>query len=125
MAHWAQIDENGVVLQVLVGDNDAPDEGYGWCVANYGGKWLKTSYNTIGNEHAEGGAPFRGNYASEGMIYREDLDAFIFPQPYPSWLLNEATFLWEAPVPQPSEKDNAWAWDENIVDWVPLEADPS
>jgi hypothetical protein len=71
MAHWAEIDENNIVLRVLVGSNDEPDEGYAWLIENLGGTWVKTSYN--GN--------IRKNFASVGFTYDEQRDAFIQPKP--------------------------------------------
>jgi hypothetical protein len=91
MAHWAQIDENNVVLQVTVGSNDEPDEGYQWLIDNLGGTWVKTSYN--GN--------IRKNYAGVGFTYDETRDAFIPPKPIiegKEFTLNEDTCLWEEAV---------------------------
>jgi hypothetical protein len=116
MAHWAEIDENNIVLRVTVGNNEEPDEGYQWLVDNLGGTWLQTSYNTYGNAHSMGGAPFRGNYAGIGFEYREDLDAFIPPKPYPSWVLDEVTCLWVAPVPMP-EDGGLYNWNESTTSW--------
>lgn len=111
MAHWAEIDENNVVLRVLVGDNNDPngDEGYQWLIDNLGGTWIKTSYN--GN--------IRKNFAGIGMIYDEERDAFMHKQPYPSWILNEETCLWEPPVPRPDEPF-FYNWDEENQEWVRL-----
>jgi hypothetical protein len=109
MSHWAEVDENNIVLRVLVGDNDDPngDEGYQWLIDNLGGRWIKTSYN--GN--------IRKNYAGIGYIYDEERDAFIPPKPYPSWLLNEDTCLWKPPISYP--KDNKeYYWDENSFSWI-------
>ena len=92
MAHWAEIDENNIVLRVTVGNNDEPDEGYQWLIDNLGGNWIQTSYN--GN--------FRGNYAGIGFTYDEALDAFIPPMPTDGeYVLNEETFSWE-PVTEDS-----------------------
>lgn len=98
MAHWAEIDENNIVLRVTVGDNDDPngDEGYQWLIDNLGGTWIKTSYN--GN--------IRKNYAGIGYVYDEARDAFISPKPEPiiideviyEWKLNETTCRWENPA---------------------------
>jgi len=101
MAHYAFIDENNVVVQVIVGrDEDDLVEGVtSW--ENYysqvrGQRCIRTSYNTLGGEHLEGGEPFRGNYAGIGDIYNEELDAFISPMPtYGEYALNEETFSWE------------------------------
>jgi hypothetical protein len=105
MAHWAQIDENNVVLQVTVGDNNDPngDEGYQWLVDNIGGRWVKTSYNTVGGVHKTGGTPLRKNYAGVGFTYDEQRDAFIPLQPDQKetasgkpiiYELDERTCLW-------------------------------
>ena len=87
MSHWAEIDENKIVLRVLVGDDNDPagDEGYQWLLDNLGGTWIKTSYN--GN--------IRKNYAGIGYSYDEARDAFIAPQPSESHILNEDTCQWE------------------------------
>lgn len=112
MAHWAEIDENNVVLRVLVGDNNDPngDEGYQWLVDNLGGTWVKTSYN----------ATIRKNYAGIGYTFDEERDAFIPPKPYASWILDEETARWVAPVAQP-EGDAFYGWDEETTSWVALE----
>jgi hypothetical protein len=107
MAHWAELDENNIVLRVLVGDNNDPagDEGFSWLISNLGGTWVKTSYNST----------IRKNFAGIGFAYSEELDAFIPPKPFDSWLLNEETCLWEAPIAKP---DGAYEWDESVVNWV-------
>ena len=98
MAHWAEVDENGIVLRVTVGSNDDPDEGYQWLIDNLGGTWVKTSYNTIGGVHTLGGTPLRKNYAGVGYTYDSGRDAFIPPKPEnDEYLLNEETCLWEIP----------------------------
>ena len=101
MAHWAQIDENNIVIQVTVGDNNDPagDEGYQWLIDNIGGTWIKTSYNTVGGVHTGGGTPLRKNYAGIGYTYDPIRDAFISPKPETGeWILNEDTCLWEEVV---------------------------
>jgi hypothetical protein len=88
MAHWAEVDQNNVVLRVTVGDNNDPagDEGYQWLIDNLGGTWIKTSYN--GN--------IRKNFAGIGYSYDQTRDAFIPPKPEEgSWVLNEDTCIWE------------------------------
>lgn len=108
MAHWAELDENNVVIRVLVGDNNDPagDEGYSWLVNNIGGKWIKTSYN----------ATIRGNFAGPGYIYLEDRDIFIPPQPHLSWKLSNTEPEWKPPKPQPND---GWVyyWNEEKLDW--------
>jgi hypothetical protein len=100
MAHWAEIDENGIVLRVTVGSNDDADEGYQWLIENLGGTWVKTSYNTQGGVHTLGGIPLRKNYAGIGYTYNSERDAFIPPRPEieGEWVLNEDTCLWETIV---------------------------
>ena len=113
MAHYAVLDNN-IVTQVFVGK----DEGEGdinW-EEYYGAK--RTSFNTSGGVHANDGTPFRKNYAGIGFTYDEERDAFIPPQPYPSWTLNEDTCLWDAPVPYPEE--GVHEWDEDNQEWVEL-----
>ncbi|CAB4140024.1 hypothetical protein UFOVP404_3 [uncultured Caudovirales phage] len=88
MAHWAEVDENNIVLRVTVGDNNDPagDEGYQWLIDNLGGNWIQTSYN--GN--------IRKNFAGIGYTYDSVRDAFIPPKPEGEWILNEDTCRWEA-----------------------------
>lgn len=111
MSHWAEIDENNVVTRVLVGDNNDPaqDEGLSWLEINLGGTWIKTSYNAATNR-------FRKNYAGVGYTYDETRDAFIPPKPYDSWLLNEGTCQWYAPIPYPQD-DKMYVWDEDSTSW--------
>jgi hypothetical protein len=117
MAHWAEIDNDNIVVRVTVGNNDDADEGHQWLVDNLGGTWLKTSYNTSNGVHVNGGTQFRGNFAATGYTYDENLDAFIPPKPYNSWLLDEAIYNWVAPVPHPGGKKK-YFWDESQGDWV-------
>lgn len=107
MSHWAEINEDGMVLRVVVGDNNDPngDEGYAWLIDNLGGTWVKTSYN----------AQIRKKFASIGYTYNEELDAFIEPSPFPSWVLNSETCDWEAPTPMP---DGDYRWDEETLSWL-------
>ena len=117
MAHYAVLDENNVVTQVTVGKNE--DELFDGQLIDweqyYCGK--RTSYNTFGGVHQLGGTPFRKNYAGIGYIYDETRDAFIPPQPFPSWTLNESTCLWDAPTPMPTD-DQRYYWDESTISWV-------
>jgi hypothetical protein len=105
MSHWAEIDENNTVLRVLVGNNSEPDEGEAF-MNSLGGTWVKTSYN--GN--------IRKNFAGIGFTYDAGRDAFIPPKPYESWLLNEDTCLWGAPVPYPNN-GVMYTWNEELADW--------
>lgn len=115
MAHWAELDENNVVLRVLVGDNDDPngDEGYQWLLDNLGGTWVQTSYNASLNG-------FRKNYAGIGFTYDEERDAFIPAKPFISWVLNEETCRWDAPVPQPTD-GAVYTWNEITLSWDKIE----
>lgn len=115
MAHFAEIDSNGVVQRVIVvSNNDTADAngneieaiGVAFCKNLLGGNWVQTSYN----------ANMRKNYASVGYTYRSDIDAFIPPQPFPSWLLNIETAQWEPPIPIPQER-KLFRWNEEAQRW--------
>ena len=113
MAHFCKI-ENNIVTQVIVADTKE------WCESHLGGEWLQTSYNTYGGIHKEGGKPLRKNYAGIGYTYDKERDAFIPPQPFSSWTLNEETCLWDSPIPKPQGSD-IYLWDEQKVEWVKQE----
>jgi hypothetical protein len=116
MAHFAEIDENGVVLRVIVGV-DEPLDGEAIYAGTTGTVWKKTSYNTIAGEHRLGGTPFRKNYAGIGYTYDSQRDAFIPPQPFSSWSLDEQTCQWNPPTPIPND-GSMYAWDEATTSWV-------
>jgi hypothetical protein len=119
MAHYAFLDENNIVVEVITG-KDESDTSYDWeeWYSNFRGKPCKrTSYNTQGNTHIKGGTPYRKNYAGIGYTYDPDRDAFIPPRPYDSWILNEDTCLWDAPVPYPTD-GNYYVWEEETLSWV-------
>ena len=116
MAHFAKLDLDSKVVRVEVVSNDiATTEQAGVDFLNtlYGTSdvWKQTSYNTVGNEHALGGTPFRKNHAGIGYTYDSSRDAFIPPQLFASWSLNETTCLWEAPIPYPDD-GFSYVWDE-------------
>lgn len=117
MAHYAFLDENNVVTEVIVGKDE---NNFDW-ETQYGmfrgQKCKRTSYNTRGGVHIEGGTPFRKNYAGIGYIYDEEKDAFIPPKPFESWILDEETCLWNAPVTYPTD-GKIYRWDEVILNWV-------
>jgi len=124
MAHFAEIDENGIVLRVLVVDNAQESNGQDF-LANtlgLGGTWVKTSYNTVGGVHTNGGTPLRKNYAGIGYTYDSDRDAFIPPKPFASWTLNEDSCLWDSPVAYPTDGER-YTWNEETTSWdlVPTE----
>ena len=119
MAHFAEIDENNIVTRVLVVDNEQEDRGQEFLATDLGlgGTWKKTSYNTMGNVHALGGTPFRKNYAGIGFTYDESRDAFIAPKPFASWVLDEATCIWNAPTPMPVVEGKMFMWVEEDLNW--------
>ena len=125
MAHYAYIDDNNLVTSVIVGpDEGSEPEGVElweeYFSAKGKGRALRTSYNTIGGVHSEGGTPFRMNYAGIGFTYDEERDAFIPQKPFESWVLDEATCLWEAPVAYP-EDGETYTWDEESTSWTLVE----
>jgi hypothetical protein len=130
MASFAKIGMNGkviavhsVVNKVLHDSNGIEREDigidfltklYGWSI------WKQTSYNTHAGVHSLGGTPLRKNFAGIGYTYDEDRDAFIPKKPYPSWVLNETTCLWEAPVAMPTEQlenNQYYSWNESAINW--------
>ena len=131
MASFAKIGLNGKVIEVqsvvneVLHDSNGVEQEVngidfltkltGWSI------WKQTSYNTVGNIHKLGGTPFRKNFAGIGFTYDEDRDAFIPPKPYPSWLLNENTCHWEAPVVRPDD-NNTYTWNEENQTWDLVEA---
>ena len=114
MAHFAKV-LKGKVIDVIVAEIDFFDT----YVDNTPGRWIQTSYNTRGGVHTLGGTPLRKNYAGVGYTYNEAKDAFIEPQPFPSWILDEETCLWEAPIEMPTE-GGPYIWDETIQNWKNL-----
>lgn len=119
MAHYAKV-KDGVVTQVIV----AEAEFFDTFVDNEPGEWIQTSYNTRGGVHynpetnePDDGTPLRKNYAGIGYTYDSENDAFIPPQPYASWTLNDDTCLWEAPVAYPDDGE-MYEWDEETTSWV-------
>ena len=118
MAHFAQINANNVVTQVIVAEQDFINSG----VVGDPSTWIQTSYNTKGGQHVLGGTPLRKNYAGIGYSYDPQRDAFIPPKPYSSWQLDEASCTWQAPVPMPSDAGTGdppiyYVWDESNITW--------
>ena len=132
MSHYAQLDENGVVVFVIHAKSDGKEEEFS---ARLGQTWKQTSYNTRGGVHYDPatGEPsedqtkaLRFNYAGLGYQYDPDRDAFIPPKPFESWVLDETTCLWVAPVPMPEETDEngdpvPYTWDESVGEWMASE----
>jgi hypothetical protein len=125
MAHYAFLDKNNIVTEVIVGKNEG-EENINWeqHYSNFRGQVCKrTSYNTVGGVHNNGGTPFRKNYAGIGYTYDQQRDAFIPQKPYNSWVLNEQTCLWEAPIARPEltqeqiDNKNYYTWNEEILNW--------
>ena len=130
MASFAKIGLNNKVIEVLSVNNEVLkdssgvereelgiqflNELYKWPI------WKQTSYNTVGGIHNNGGTPFRKNHAGIGYTYDEDRDAFIPKKPYNSWILNEDTCLWNAPISIPTtelEENQYYSWNESIINW--------
>lgn len=117
MAHYAKV-VDGIVTKVIVAEADFFDT----FVDDSAGRWIQTSYNTHGGKHYdkngnEDGEGLRKNFASIGYTYDRQKDAFIPPKPYTSWILNETTCLWEAPVAYPDD-GKEYVWNENITNWT-------
>ena len=117
MSHFAKV-LNGVVVQVIV----AEPEFFETFVDSSPGEWIQTSYNTHGGQHVLGGTPLRKNYAGIGYTYDRVKDAFIPPKPFASWVLNEDTCLWGAPVAYPTD-GKPYAWNEDTTNWVEIPAE--
>jgi len=119
MAHYAFLDTNNIVTEVITG-KDEGEGGIDW-EQHYGefrGQPCKrTSYNTYGGVHRNGGTPIRKNYAGIGYTYDAIRDAFIAPKPFASWLLNETSCHWEAPTPTPTD-GKVYSWNEEQLAWV-------
>jgi len=113
MAHFAKV-ENGIVTQVIVIDQETLNTGHWGDPA----LWVQTSYNTQGGVHSQGGTPLRKNYAGIGYSYDAGRDAFVPPKPYASWVLNETTCNWDAPVTMPTTEGKRYVWRESDTSWV-------
>lgn len=122
MSHFAKIDENNIVTQVIVIEQETLNTGLWGDPAS----WIQTSYNTRGGVHygqdgqPDDGVALRKNYAGVGFTYDASRDAFIPPKPYSSWILNEDTCQYDSPVPYPND-GNRYVWDENTVNWAKLD----
>jgi len=126
MAHFAQIDSNNKVIQVIVVDTkdtstadgiEKESIGEAFCERLFGGTWKKTSYNTQANKHTSGGTPLRGNYAGIGYNYDPTHDVFYPPSPFPSWTISATDWQWAAPTPMPTD-GKLYSWDETAQSWI-------
>jgi hypothetical protein len=128
MAHYAKV-KDGIVIDSIVADQEFMDN----FIDSTPGEWIQTSYNTLGGVHYEsdGVTPsadqtkaLRKNFGSVGMEYNAVADAFHMPQPYPSWTLNQTTFLWEPPVEEPTATDTTeYVWNEDTQTWDAVESE--
>lgn len=129
MANFAKIGLNNKVIEVLYVNNDEVKDSDGKEFEKIGvtfltlltgwSLWVQTSANTFAGQHLNGGTPLRKNFAGIGYTYDQDRDAFIPPKPFPSFVLNENTCLWESPVPYPTD-GNRYEWNEENKEWVSL-----
>jgi hypothetical protein len=120
MSHFAEINSDNIVIRVIVAEQDFIDSG----AVGDANDWVKTSYNTRNGVHyapnsdtPDGGVALRKNCAGVGFTYDESRDAFYAPQPYPSWVLDEDTCLWEPPTAMPDD-GKFYHWDEDTLSWV-------
>lgn len=118
MAHYALLNYKNIVTKVVTGiDEDSVDQNLELVYQQKFGQLCKrTSYNTMGGVHREGGTPYRKNFACVGDTYDETRDAFIPPKPYDSWTLNESTCLWDPPTPMPLDGQE-YVWNEDTTSW--------
>jgi len=120
MAHYAFLNSDNIVINVIVGKDEGED-GIDW-EQHYGdftGQTCKrTSYNTFCGVHSKGGTPYRKNYAGMGYTYDAVRDAFIPPQPFPSWILDETSCNWNPPIPRPIEENKMFRWHEEHTSWL-------
>ena len=127
MAHFAELDENNIVIRVLVVPDEQENRGQQYLAEdlNFGGIWVQTSRNTQGGVYLDSetheptldqSKAFRKNFAGPGYIYDEERDAFIPPKPFESWSLDEETCWWEPPTPMP-ETGGPWIWNEELGEW--------
>lgn len=119
MAHFAKIDDNNIVISVIVAEQDFID------TLEDKHMWIQTSRHTRGNIHydpvtnePDEGIPLRKNYAGIGYTYNSEIDGFVPPKKYDSWVLNKETGLWEAPIPMPSKEGYEYFWNESNGSWI-------
>tara|TARA_Y100000310_G_C20007859_1_gene501525 strand:+ start:23 stop:409 length:387 start_codon:yes stop_codon:yes gene_type:complete len=128
MAHFVELDENNIVLQVVVVDDAHEADGENWCRGFFGtDRWKQTSYNTRGGIHRtinsdtpDDGVALRKNYAGIGFNYNPTLDAFVPSKPFNSWILDEDACEWRPPIPYPND-GNEYSWNESTQSWDAVE----
>ena len=125
MAHYAILNDNNIVVNVITGKDEGADidweKHYAMILDIPENRVKRTSYNTVNGSHLLGGTPFRKNYAGVGFLYDPVRDAFYYPKPLESWILNEQTCIWEPPVPIPSippPEGKYYNWDEPTLSWI-------
>jgi hypothetical protein len=117
MAHYALLDENNIVVEVITGKDEGDSTDWELYYGGLRGMTCKrTSYNSCAGQHSNGGVCFRKNYAGIGYTYDETRDAFIPPKPYASWVLSESTCCWQAPTTMPDDGQR-YVWNESITNW--------
>jgi len=126
LAHYAFIDKTNTVVMVIPGRDEweivegiTDWEAY-YSTKHEGLRAVRTSYNTLSGEHLAGGVPFRGTYAGVGFTYDEDLDAFIPPKPFNSWILDKESFAWNPPIDYPND-GLYYEWDETSQSWLAVD----
>jgi hypothetical protein len=120
MAHYAFLNENNIVVEVIVGNDESEEHDWEQIYGQLKGlRCKRTSYNTICGTHVTGGTPFRFTYAGIGYVYVDEIDAFIAPQPYPSWLMDLENKSWKPPIPEPTD-GKAYDWNESTLSWVEI-----
>lgn len=117
MAHYAFLDTENIVTEIIVGKDESNFDWERYYGDLRGQVCKRTSFNTHGGFHQYGGIPFRKNFAGVGFTYDKNKDAFIAPQPFPSWTLNEETCLWEPPTPRPDNITEFYIWNEENQTW--------
>ena len=113
IGHFAELDEDNIVKQVIRASQEVIDRR----TQEHGERWIQCSFNTREGVHIDGGVPLRKNYPGMNWYYDEERDAFIPPKRYDSWVLNEVTCTWEAPVPCPRLVNYYYEWDEENLKW--------
>jgi hypothetical protein len=125
MAHYAFLDENNVVVEVIVGKDECEEHDWEQLYSQARGlRCKRTSYNTVAGVHLAGGTPFRHNYAGIGYVYVDEIDCFISSPPFPSWIKDLENKSWKPPIPEPND-GKIYEWDEANIRWVEITEPPT